>query len=250
MERNACLFSVSQGGSIWWKSTKGRDWWFNKKPLSESGFPFWLGYIINSLVKLKVESNGSVWLQLCPERWARDVSPFCMLYNIHLCSSVSALHYLCASEALIFCFLASKVLPTVFILFLSRPLCFPAAFVVDTWLQRHHIWIKLFLYLLLNSQKANTFTAVTLRAAWPIHCMMTMQFTKLQASWNPALKKPQTLPELLIDYWWRPDKCTRLTVPMTFLPPALGHFSACLYVSVSWYKSLEDVKCAHLNHKR
>lgn len=60
------------------------------------------------------------------------------------------------------------------------------------------------------------------RQPWPVHCMMTTQFTKLQASWNPALKKAQTLPELLIDYWWRPDKCTRLTVPMTFLSPGLG----------------------------
>ncbi len=102
----------------------------------------------------------------------------------------------------------------------------------------NHIWFKLFLYLLPKTHRP-TFTAVTLRAAWPIHHMMTMQFTKLQASWNPALKKPQTLLELLIDYWWRPDKCTRLTIPMTFLSPALGHLccSACLYISVSWYKS-------------
>lgn len=57
---------------------------------------------------------------------------------------------------------------------------------------------------------------------------MTMQFTKLQASWNLALKKPQTLPELLIKYWWRPDKCTRLTIPVTFLSPALGRFCSSL----------------------
>lgn len=153
------------------------------------------------------------------------------------------------------CLWGCKVLPTVFYCFsagLFGSLCFHIAFVVDTWLQLHHIWFKLLLYLLLNPIDQPTFTAVTLRAARLIHCMMTMQFTKLQASWNPALKKPQTLPELLINYWWRPDKCTRLTVPMTFLSPALGHFwrSACLYVSVSWYKSYQDVKCAHLNHKR
>lgn len=67
--------------------------------------------------------------------------------------------------------------------------------------------------------------------AWPIHCMMTMQFRKLQASWNPVLRKPRTLPELLINYWRRTDKCTRLTIPMTFLSPDLNPFcrSACLH---------------------
>lgn len=96
-----------------------------------------------------------------------------------------------------------------------------------------------------------TLTAVTLREAWSIHCMMTMQFAKLQASWNSALKKPSDSAELLISYWWRPDKCTRLTIPMTFLSPALSHFfcSASLYVSVSWHKSYENFKCAHLEDK-
>lgn len=98
----------------------------------------------------------------------------------------------------------------------------------------------------------NLHSQLWLWEALPIHCMMTMQFTKLQASWNPALKKPQTLPELLINYWWRPDKCTWRTIPMTFFSPALGHFcsSLCLYVCIRWYKSYKDGRSAHLNHKR
>ena len=134
----------------------------------------------------------------------------------------------------IVCLSAGKLLPTVSL----KALCFHAAFVVDTWKQRNnHNWIQFFaVYLLLNSCRPTYVHCWD--SLWgparPVCCMMTLQFAKLQASWNPVLKKPQTLPELLIKYWWGPNKCTRLTVPMTFLL-SLSHFccSVCLYVSVN-----------------
>lgn len=100
------------------------------------------------------------------------------------------------------------------------PLFFPMeAFFMNTiWLHLWHIGYELFLNLSLNSVNLPTSEHMHMQ------CMMTMRFTKLQASWNPVRKKPQPAPELLNNYWWRPDKCTWLTISMTFfiLPSSSG----------------------------
>lgn len=94
------------------------------------------------------------------------------------------------------------------------------AFFVNTiWLHLWHIGKEVFTILSLNSvNNPNLWEECT------CNVVMTVQFTKVQASWNPARKKPQPALELLINYWWRPDKCTWLTISMTFfiLPSSSG----------------------------